>query len=320
MNALATHTHSHAPAPGPASGKALAWTILFNIIITLAEFVAGVLTGSLALIADAAHNLSDVAALVLAYFGERASRAPATKTATYGRKRVEVLTALISASSLLIIAGFICWEALHRLANPTPITRFPIFLTVAVVGLLGNLASVWILRRDNFNSLNRKAALLHLVYDAASSVAVIAGGIVIYSTGWNLIDPILSVVIAGLLVWSSLDVLKQGGKILLEVAPEGLDFDQVKAAIESHPLVLNAHDLHIWSLSSTETALSSHVTVSPGDIQQIDRIIKELNEILNRRFGISHNALQLETQLCDRPDEVCGVVSRPTFSGEKNDR
>ena len=316
MNDLRNHNRRHPPV----SGNALIWTILFNIVITVAQFIAGILTGFLALIADAAHNLSDVAALILAYFGERASRSPATKTATYGHKRVEVLTALISATSLLLIAGFICWEAYHRLINPTPITKFPIFLTVAIVGLLGDLASVWILRRDKGQSLNRKTALLHLVYDAVSSVAVIVGGIVMFATGWSLIDPILSLFIAGLLIWSSLDVFRQGGRILLEVAPEGLDFDEVKKAIESYPQVLNAHDLHIWSLSSTEIALSSHVKISPENIHEIDRNIKGINEILDRRFGVSHSALQIETGLCNNPDEVCGVVSRSAFSGEENDR
>lgn len=300
MNVLANHNHSRPPV----SGNALAWTILFNIIITVAQFIAGVLTGFLALIADAAHNLSDVAALILAYFGERASLSPATKTATYGHKRIEVLTALISATSLLLIAGFICWEAYHRLINPTPLTRFPIFLTVAIVGLVGNLASVWILKRDKGQSLNRKTALLHLVYDAVSSVAVIVGGIVMFTTGWSIIDPILSLIIAGLLIWSSLDVFRQGGRILLEVAPEGIDFDAVLTALESHPQVLNAHHLHIWSLSSTEIALSSHVRVSPGDIQEVDRIIKGLNEILEQRFGVSHSALQVETRPCDQPGDI----------------
>lgn len=316
MNGLTNNSHAHAPT----SGRALVWTILFNIVITLAQFIAGALTGSLALIADAAHNLSDVAALVLAYFGERSSQAPATKTATYGHKRVEVLTALISAISLLLIAGFICWEAYQRLIDPTPITRFPIFLTVATIGLLGNLASVWILRQDKAESLNRKMALLHMVYDAVSSVAVIVGGVVMFITGWTLIDPILSLGIAGLLVWSSLDVLRQGGKILLEVAPEGVDFDEVKSAIESHPQVQNSHHLHIWSLSSTEIALSCHITVSPGDVREIDRIIKGVNELLGQHFGIFHSTLQIETGSCDRPDEVCGVVARATFSEEENNR
>ncbi|MFQ5606504.1 MAG: cation diffusion facilitator family transporter [Candidatus Zixiibacteriota bacterium] len=314
------HLHNSRQHQAPTSGRALVWTIVFNIVITLAEFIAGILTGALALVADATHNLSDVAALALAYLGERSSQARATKTATYGRGRVEVFTALFSALSLLLIAAFICWEAYDRFVNPTQITDFPVFLTVACVGLLGNLGSVWILRRENSVSLNRKAALLHLVFDAASSVAVIAGGIVMFSFGWMVLDPILSVIIAGMIVWSSLDVLRQGGRILLEVAPENLNFDEIKTALESHPQVRNAHDLHIWSLSSTETALSSHVCVDQADTVNIDHIIKGLNELLASRFNITHSTLQVETGICQRPDDVCGVASPSDSTGARFDR
>lgn len=298
--------HTHTPK---SSGRALFWTIVFNLVITAAQFVAGFLTGFLALIADAAHNLSDVAALLLAHFGERAAQAPATKTATYGKKRAEVLTALISAISLIVVAGFILYEAYERLIDPQTIENFPVFLTVATVGLLGNLASVWILGRDHVNTLNRKAALLHMIYDALSSVAVIVGGIVIFNFGWAWLDPALSALIALLVIWSAVDVLKVGGRVVMEAAPANLDFDEVKSALESHSTVCDVHDLHIWSLSSTEILLSCHVTVIETDLMRANKIIEDLNEILGERFGITHATIQIESggDCCPSASEICGA-------------
>ena len=300
------HTHSH---HSPASGVTLFWVIVFNVAITLAEFVAGLLTGSLALIADAAHNLSDVAALVLAYYGERASQAPATKRSTYGRKRAEVVTALISAISLLVIAGFILYEAYQRFIHPPEIGDFPLFITVALIGLFGNVASVWILRRDNAQTINRRTALLHLIYDALSSVAVIIGGVFIFTYDLTWLDPALSALIAGMLIWSTIDVLKEGGGIIMESAPAHLDFDEIMRALEGRPFAINVHDLHIWSLSSTETALSCHVTVAPEALPQMDSIVRDLNKTLAERFGVTHATIQVESSECSRPDDLCNHVT-----------
>lgn len=303
------HNHSHhhgGLTRAGGAGRALWWTILLNAVITVAQVVAGVITGSLALIADAGHNLSDVAALVLAYIGERSASAPATKYATFGHKRVEALTALISAASLVVIGGFIVREAIERFNSPQQLTNFPLFLTVGIIGLLANVGSVLIIRRQQGASLNMKAAMLHLTYDAASSLAVIVGGVIILYTDWYIIDPLLSIVIAILIVWSSVDVFKQGWRIFMEATPAGIDFDMVKDSIEKHHLVQNTHDLHIWSLSSTEVALSCHVAVLPENLNQADKILQELNQTLSHDFDIAHATIQIESELCHFPATICG--------------
>jgi len=179
---LMVHQHSH-----KTDAKKLGWTILLNFGITVAEVIGGVASGSLALLSDAGHNLSDVIALILAYFGARGAAIKPTKRSTYGFKRLEVVTALINALSLVAIAVFITDEAFHRYAAPKTIDG-SIMLSVATLGLIGNILSVWILHRDRNRTINNRAAFLHMLYDAISSVAVIIGGIIIIISGWYLLD------------------------------------------------------------------------------------------------------------------------------------
>ncbi len=301
-----SHSHSH---PVPSDSKTLGWTIAFNIVITAAEFIAGALTGVLALVADATHNLSDVAGLVLAYVGEKSSEAPANKIATYGRRRIEVFTALISAISLVLIAVYIIYEAYWRFVDPQIVSNYLLFFIVATIGLLGNVGSVWMLRKSKVDSINRKAALLHMVYDGLSSVAVLVGGVVMYFTEWTFVDPILSVLIAGMIVWSSVDVFRSAWRVVMEVAPENLEFDKVMGTLERHSTVMSAHHLHIWSLSSTETALSCHVCVHADSLSEINQILRELNEALAKEFNITHATIQIETELCSESNDICGSNS-----------
>jgi len=284
------HIHDHQAI----SGKKLVWTILFNLVITAAEFIGGLITGYLALIADAIHNLSDVAALGLAWLGVKGSQRPATKKSTYGFKRVEVMTAFMSAVSLVVIAVYIVIEAYERYLNPTPITQPGIFLTVAVIGLLGNLFSIWVLHAEKGKSLNMKTAFLHMAYDAVSSVVVIGGGIVIMFTDFYLIDPILATAIALMICWSSWLVIKEAVMIFMEAVPEGIDFDKVLKALSELTRVEDVHHLHIWSLSSSEIALSCHVGLSDANYQSGPDILGEINSLLHERFNIGHATIQLE--------------------------
>ena len=295
------HNHVHSRV----STKKLLWAIFVNVLITVAELVGGALTGLLALVADGVHNLSDVAALVLALLGAKGSEAPATKKSTYGFKRVEVMTALISAAALVAIAVFIFVEAYDRWQQPVPITRPWIFLSIAVIGLLGNLFSVWFLSSERGKSLNMKTAYLHMAYDAISSVAVIAGGVVIILTGWVLIDVIMSTFIALMILWSSYMVIKEAVLIFLEAVPSGIDFDDVHQAILDIPRVKEVHDLHIWSLSSLEVALSCHICLEEKDFQSGPDIIVEINSMLSDRFKIGHGTLQIEKERCARSDLLC---------------
>ncbi len=294
------HGHNHI-----VSRKRLFWTIIFNIGITLAEVIGGLITGYLALLADAIHNLSDVAALGLAWLGVKGAELPATKKSTYGCKRIEVMTAFISAVSLVVIAVFILLEAYRRFIDPHPIGQPGLFLTVAFIGLIGNVLSIWLLHSEKGKSLNMKTAFLHMAYDAVSSVAVIAGGIVIVLTGWLTVDVVLSTIIALMIFWSSWAVIKEAVLILMEAVPSGVDFDDVARAIAEVDGVKDLHDLHIWSLSSTEAALSCHVCVEQDNFNSGPRITAEINRMLAEEFDIGHGTVQLEVEKCMRGDLLC---------------
>lgn len=294
------HAHNH-----NVSGKKLLWTIIFNSAITIAEFVGGLLSGYLALVADAVHNLSDVASLALAWLGVKGSQMPATKKSTYGYKRIEVITAFISAFSLVVIAIYIIMEAYDRYINPRPLTHPWLFMSVATIGLVGNVLSIWILHSEKGKSLNMKAAFLHMAYDALSSIAVIAGGIIILLTDLYIIDVFLSVIIALMIFWSSYLVIKEALLVFLEAVPENINFDEVSKAIASHKNVINVHDLHIWSLSSTDIALSCHIALSENDLGNGPAITNELGQLLCDRFGIGHSTIQVETELCHNANLLC---------------
>ena len=295
------HVHDH----NNVSGKKLFWTIIFNLIITIAEFVGGILSGYLALVADAVHNLSDVAGLVLAWLGVKGAEMPPTKKSTYGYLRIEVMTAFISAVSLVVISIFIMREAYDRFINPEELTHPYIFLTVAIIGLIGNIVSIILLHSEKGKSLNMKTAFLHMAYDALSSVAVIIGGIIIMTTQIYIIDVILSLIIALMILWSSYAVIKEAIIIFLEAVPKEIDFDKVCKAIISIDKVTDVHDLHIWSLSSKEIALSCHICVEEKDLSGGPKLTQTINEMLRTKFKIGHGTIQVETKECDHPDLIC---------------
>lgn len=297
--------HTHGQSQADISNRRLVITILLNIGITVVEVIGGLLTGYLALLADAVHNLSDVAALVLAWLGARGARKPATKRSTYGYVRLEVMTAFISAVSLVVIALFILYEAYQRFLNPQPIIRPALFLAVATLGLIGNVVSMLMLKSEKGKSLNMKAAFLHMLFDAVSSVAVIIGGIVIIMTGWVQLDVLLSAAIALMIFWSSYLVIKEAVWIFMEAVPSDIDFDEVQKAMLESSLISAVHDLHIWSLSSNEIALSCHVHIDELEFQRGPELVAEINRMLNDRFKIGHSTIQLEKEICQRPDPLC---------------
>lgn len=294
-----THDHNH------VSGKKLFWTIIFNLIITIAEFIGGILSGYLALVADAVHNLSDVAGLILAWLGVKGSELPPTKKSTYGFLRIEVMTAFISAVSLVVISIFIMVEAYDRFLNPQDLTHPKIFLTVAVIGLLGNIFSIILLHSEKGKSLNMKTAFLHMAYDALSSVAVIIGGIVILMTEIYIIDVFLSFIIALMILWSSYSVLKEATLIFLEAVPKGIDFDKVYNEILAIDKVADVHDLHIWSLSSKEIALSCHICIDKSNLAKAPALTQQINIMLKEKFKIGHGTIQAETEECNNPEMIC---------------
>lgn len=294
---MQTNGHDH-------NVKNIGWAILINIGITIAEGIGGTLSGSLALLSDAGHNLADVISLGLSFVGEKLSNQKATRRHTFGFKRTEIFTALINSLSLVGIAFFIVMEALKRISAP-PELSLGLMLGVATIGLLGNIFSMVILGKKE-NNLNVKAAYLHLFYDAISSVAVIGSGLLIFLTGWVILDLAVSLLIAGLVLWSGLGVIKRTIHIFMQGVPEHLEFDRILQDILGVPGVNSVHGLHIWSIDSTDVFLSCHVCTAESDGKgDTDRMIQNINEMLQQNHRIHHTVIQAETRNLCEMDVLC---------------
>jgi cobalt-zinc-cadmium efflux system protein len=287
------HTHSH-EHHNITNKKKLVIVIFFNIVITLAEYIGGIISGSLALISDAWHNLSDVLSLMLGYAGEKVSESDPNKKYSFGLKRFEVLIALINAFSLVIIGIYIVYEAVIRFINPLPID-VGVMIPVAIIGLLGNIFSVITLLKNRDSNLNIKAAFLHLMFDAISSVAVIAAGIVLYFTSIIWIDLAVSLIIVLMMIWSSYDIIKESFRIFLQGTPLEIDADEVNKSIQSIIGVGSLHGLHIWSISSSEIFLSCHICIDQSLLNiDTDQLIKKVNAMLEEKYEITHTTVQVE--------------------------
>ena len=257
----------------------------------IAEVVGGLLTNSLALLADAGHMLSDVAALGLALFALKVSRRPATTKRTYGFYRTEILAALANGATLVAISIYIFFEAYQRFRHPPQVEGAPM-MGVALGGLAVNLAGLWILRSGRAESLNERGAWLHVMTDALGSVGAILGGVAIWQFGWLWADPLVSVVIGVLVVFSSWGLLRESVAVLMEGAPGHIDVDAVRDAIARAPEVESVHDLHVWSITSGMVSLSAHVCVAEGTSHP--GVLKDLRAMLHDRYGIDHMTIQIE--------------------------
>jgi len=294
------HEHAHGHTHEINSTARFVMVVILNVIITVAEYIGGIVSGSLALVSDAGHNLSDVASLVLGYIGQKVSQKKPGKKYSFGLKRFEVLIALINALTLLVIGAYIIYEAIERYINVQPVNPV-IMLPVAFVGLAGNVISMLLLYKNRDENLNVKAAFLHLLYDAVSSVGVIiVGFVLLVESSWVMLDLVVSVAIAFMIVASSLDIIKSSMRIFLQGVPTRLDFDEVYNAILAIPHVDTIHGLHIWSVDSNEVFLSCHVCISGGDSSlNTDSIIQAINGMLEDKFGITHTTVQIEhSNLC----------------------
>jgi len=298
------HTHSHHPGEGGYRIKFLI-VILLNVIITVAEYIGGVVSGSLALISDAGHNMSDVLSLILGYTGEKVSEKKRSDSYTFGLKRFEVLIAVVNALTLVIIGLYIFYEAIERFRHPV-VVNFSIMLPVAVIGLAGNLISMFFLGHGGEKSINVRAAFLHLFFDAVSSVAVIAAAIVIYYTSNYWVDIVISFFIAVMIIWSSFGILRESLRIFLQGVPGHIDSAEVYDAIIGVNGVESLHGLHIWSINSKEVFLSCHICLSAGSGSSSDDIIMEINSVLDKKFMIEHTTIQAElTDFCGGQSGEC---------------
>jgi cobalt-zinc-cadmium efflux system protein len=285
------HDHGHEHAHGDADRGALAVALALILGLLVAEVVFGVIAGSLALLADAGHMLTDAAALAMALGAATVADRPASGRWTFGFGRVGVLAAQVNGLTLALVGGWILFESVRRLIDPQEV-RGGIVLVVALAGVAVNLAATLVLARGSRASLNVRGAFLHLATDLAAFAGTALAGLLILLTGADRFDPAASLLVAGLVFWSSWHLLRETGRIFLDVSPEGIDPDEVGRAIAEQPGVVEAHDLHIWSVDDRVPALSAHVTCARD--ADCHRVRMELERMLQQRFGLEHTTLQVD--------------------------
>ncbi|MEE9291732.1 MAG: cation diffusion facilitator family transporter [Acidobacteriota bacterium] len=261
--------------------------------ILLVEAIGGVLSGSLALLSDAGHMLTDLLALVLCLMAVSFSSLPATPKKTYGYHRLEILTALLNGTLLLLISAVLMFKAVQRALDPIPV-RGGMMMTVALIGLIANLAGLMLLARGH-RSLNVRGARMHLIGDALSSCGVLMAGVILWFTGWVVVDSIVAGLIAIVIVVGALRLIREAVDVLLEATPAGIGLDEVSRAIETVPGVLEVHDLHIWSITTGLHALSGHVRVSANLHESANEMLNRIKGTIRDRFGIVHTTVQIES-------------------------
>lgn len=301
----------------PALQKRYILSIILTFLILIAEIVGGIVSGSLALLSDAAHVFMDIFALALSFFAMRLAARPPDDRHSYGWHRAEVIAALINGSSLVIMAIGIWIEAIKRFQNPVVIQSTEM-LIIATIGLVVNLLVAFILgghsphehvpgesEHEPRQNLNLHSAFLHVLGDAISSVGVIIAAILIYFTGANWLDPLISILIGIIIVFSAWRVLRSAMHILLEGVPEGLSVSKIYESLRSVAAVSSIHDLHIWNLSSDSVALSAHVTLNLEEQQNSEGILAQIKDILDRDFNIQHTTIQFENTPCQNGHGGC---------------
>lgn len=298
----AGHSHDHAAG---ANERGLLIALALTGTYLVAEVVGGYLTGSLALLSDAAHMLTDVAALAIALVAIRIGRRPADRKRTFGYYRFEILAAAVNASVLFLVAFYILYEAYRRFQEP-PNVETGWMLAIAAVGLMVNLISMRVLRAGSQESLNMKGAYLEVWSDMLGSVAVITGALVIQLTGWWQVDPILAVLIGLWVLPRTWSLLSQSVNILLEGVPEGIELQQIQAALENVPGVRAVHDLHVWAITSGKNSLTAHVVVHPG-VEDEQQVLRTAQQMLEQDFGINHTTIQVESIACAPDEEQCSI-------------
>ena len=294
------HTHDHSHGPGglaaharEGSRKSLVIVLVLTGTFMIAEFVGGLLSGSLALLADSAHMLADVAALALSLFALWFAQRPATQQKTYGYLRMEILAALVNGVTLVVLSLFIILEAIDRFRDPVEV-QGGLMLAVAVGGLVVNIIAALLLHRSAGENLNVRGAYLHVLGDLLGSVGAIAAAILILATGWLPADPLISLLVAGLILVSSFKLVRESVDVLLEAVPSHLDLEEVRDAIAQLDDVEAVHDLHVWTVTSGYVAMSGHAVVS--DMNRGPAVLEAIHDRMHEKFGISHVTVQLESR------------------------
>ncbi|MBJ7485322.1 cation diffusion facilitator family transporter [Brevundimonas sp.] len=291
--------HGHAHGPVDTGDWRYAVGLIVNLAFVACEFGAGIYSGSTALMADAGHNLSDVLGLAMAGGAAVLARRAAGKQLTYGFGKATVLAALANALLLIFACGAIAFEAVQRLADPAPV-QSGVVMIVAGIGFVINLGTALLFMRDQHSDLNARGAYLHMMADAAVSIGVVISGAIILFSGWSILDPLVSIVIVFVILGGTWGLLKDSVNLALDAAPRGVDVPAIRAAFLALPGVSAVHDLHVWGLSTTETALTAHLVHDRADT---GTLLAEAQALARTRFSIGHTTLQLENEpMADCPD------------------
>jgi len=289
--------HGHGHAHGASSSKVLRYSVIATFLYVVVTAIAGVRTHSLALLSEAGHNFTDVLALLLSWVAVFVQMRPPSATKTFGYHRAGVLAAFVNALTLVGIAFYIYFEAVSRLRRPVEVRPGPM-IWVAAGGALMNGIISWFLYRAS-RDVNIRSVLIHQLGDTLSTAAVIVGGWAILLTGRNWIDPVLSLGIGGLILWSSWDIIRETLNILLEGIPRGMSVQRIVDSINAIEGVNEAHDIHVWSIGSETHALSCHISIADIPTSESDLILRRVNRMLAERFHIHHTTIQFENCVCD---------------------
>jgi cobalt-zinc-cadmium efflux system protein len=293
------HHHHH-----EVSGKNLLITIILNVIITLAQIIGGVLSGSLALLSDALHNFSDVISLLIAYGANKLSSKESNSQRTFGYHRAEIIATLFNSAILIAISVYLIFEAVQKFYNPQPIDSIWV-IALGLLGIIVNGLSVLVIKDDADSNMNFKAAYLHLIADVMTSVAVVLGGVLMYYFGIFWVDSFITILIAIYLLWASFDLLKGSVYVLMQFVPQELELNEVIKTIMDTPEINNTHHVHLWQLDDHRVHIEAHLNFKENiSLEDSMAIIDLLEERLESEFGISHTTFQCEHNRCENKELI----------------
>lgn len=299
-----SHSHSHLHDVAQQATSRLSWSLFITLAFVAIEAAAGYFANSLALLTDAAHNLTDVIALGLSWFAIRLTAQPANARKTYGYHRAGILVALVNSTTLVLISIGIFYEAYKRFISP-PEVQSGILIGVGLIAVVVNLVTALLVHRGSENDLNLRSAFVHLMGDVISTIGAVIAGVIIYFTGANWLDPFVSVLIGFLILYNAWGILRDAVDILLESTPRDVDLKKMVSEITEVDGVLGVHDLHVWSLTQNLRTMSAHILTEDISVSAGSRIQGEINELVYHRYNIAHATLQLECVDCDPNSLYC---------------
>ena len=305
-----SHPHGHHYHGSGASSAGLGWAVAVTVAFVVAEGLAGWFGGSLALLSDAAHNLADAASLGLSWYAVKAAQTPSHHRMTYGYHRVGIFAAFVNAVALVLIAAVIAWEAVSRFRSPEPASGV-LMVVVAVAAVIVNVAIGVRLHHHAAHDINIRSAYLHMMGDAASAAGVVVAGVIVIATGTTLADPVVSLIIAALIVYSTYEVFRETITVMLEGTPVGLDMPAVIQTIQGVDGVLDVHDLHVWTVGPGMVACSCHILVGEQSVREGQDVLRRVVRALDDGFHITHTTVQIEVEACppDREDHAAPRAS-----------